>query len=114
MNNNKIKGTTYPPHVVFGVMLWAGLSLSLVAAAWWYVGWIAAGVMALWTFLSYGVGITNAQWEIRGDGYILEKRKDGRGVRRWRVGTVEPAARVEPPVRWLVPGERAKADAHDD
>lgn len=106
--NNKIEGTTYPPHVAFGGVLWVVLSLALVVAAWWYAGWIAAGVALVWTLVSHVVGVKLAQWEIRADGYILEKRKDMRGKMRWRVGTQEPAARVEPAVRWLVPGERGE------
>lgn len=84
---------------LFGVWVLGSLAIT----AWLIVNvGIVAGLLALaWLVFGAGASMGLAWWDVRTDGYVLQKKDDPEsGRRRWWVGT----PREDGTVRWHMPG----------
>lgn len=77
---------------------WVLATLTAAAALWWAVSPWATAAMFVWMLASQLVLYSVAWWDVRTDGYVLQKDSD----RRWRVGT----QKLDGSIEWLAPARR--------
>lgn len=78
--------------------------LAVLSLGFYVAGW--RGALAAFVCVAAGhvAGHALALASLRRAGYVVEWRKDGRGVARWRVGVRDAhTAPVAEPVTWFVP-----------
>lgn len=91
----------------FYLLFWLAGTGGGAFLAWRTYGWMPAVAWLTWSVAAYVIGHGITLWDIRTDGYVLEKKRDMRGKTRWRVGTPAPPPErtPEPRVTWVPPGE---------
>lgn len=79
--------------------------LTVLSLGFYVAGWRGALAAFVCVVVGHVAGHALALASLRRAGYVVEWRKDGRGVRRWRVGVRDAhTAPVAEPVTWFVPG----------
>lgn len=83
--------------------LWVGATIVTVYAVGSAMGVMAAAAVLGLVVATHVLAMAMAWWDVRTDGYVMEKRPAKDGGRQWWVGSPRGGT-----VQWLMPGPRAR------